>query len=88
MDSFIFDGVSMSREVWRRRLLWKTSRYSKIALLASSIRVAYLRRFSSSTCMRAQNDSIVALSKQSPTVPIKGTRPESWARWVNAQELN
>ena len=80
-------GVSMSSAVWRLWRLWKISRYSKIAL-ASSMRVRQRRRSSSSTCMRAQNDSIKALSKQSPTVPMDGTSPESWARWVNAQEAN
>ena len=61
--------------------------YSKIAL-ASSIRVLQRLRSNSSTCMRAQNDSMVALSKQSPTVPMDGTSPDSRARWVNAQEAN
>jgi hypothetical protein len=31
---------------------------------------------------------MTALSKQSPTEPIDGSRPESVARRVNAQELN
>ena len=35
-----------------------------------------------------QNDSTMALSKQSPTEPIEGSSPESTARSVNAQEVN
>jgi hypothetical protein len=42
---------------------------------------------SRSVCTRPQNDSITALSKQSPIEPIDGTRPESWARRVNAHEV-
>ncbi len=80
-------GVRIPIAVWRRWRLWKISRYSKIAL-ASSIRVLHRLRSNSSTCIRAQNDSIVALSKQSPTIPMDGTRPDSRARWVNAQEVN
>ena len=38
--------------------------------------------------MRAQNDSMTALSKQSPIEPIDTARPASRARWVNAQEVN
>ena len=56
--------------------------------LDSSRRVRQRRRLSSSTCMRAQNDSITALSKQSPIEPIDTARPASRARWVNAQEVN
>src|SRR5690606_7003568 len=56
--------------------------------LASSMRVSHRFRLSSSTCIRAQNDSTTALSKQSPTDPIEGTRPDWRARWVNAQEVN
>jgi hypothetical protein len=37
--------------------------------------------------MRLQNDSMTALSKQSPTEPIDGSSPESRARRVKAQEL-
>jgi hypothetical protein len=40
---------------------------------------------SSSTCIRLQNASMGALSKQSPTDPIEGSRPESMARLVNAK---
>jgi hypothetical protein len=46
---------------WRRRRLWKISMYSKIAF-ASSTRVFQRRVSSSSTCMRDQNVSIIALS--------------------------
>ena len=77
----------MPSEVCRRCLLCQISRYSKIAL-ASSMRVRQRFRSSSSTCIRDQNDSTIALSKQSPTEPIDGNRPESTARWVNAQEVN
>lgn len=38
---------------------------------------------------RAQKDSILALSTQSPMEePIEGSRPEASARWVNAQDPN
>src|SRR4051812_46957027 len=50
----------MPRLEWRRRRLWKTSMYSKIAL-ASSTRVFQRRVSSSSTCIRGQNASIIAL---------------------------
>ncbi len=79
-------GERISRAVWRRCRLWKISRYSKIAL-ANSMRVRHRRRLRSSTCIRAQNDSINALSKQSPTDPIEGTRPDWRARSVNAQDV-
>ena len=52
------------------------------------MRVCQRLRSSSSTCIRDQNDSTIALSKQSPTEPIDGSSPESTARWVNAQEVN
>ena len=80
-------GVSMPRAVWRRWRLCQISRYSKIAL-ANSMRECLRLRSSSSTCMRDQNDSTMALSKQSPTEPIEGSSPELTARWVNAQEVN
>jgi hypothetical protein len=54
-------GVSMPRLLWRRCRLWKISKYSKIAL-ASSTRVRQRCRSSSSTCIRDQNASIMALS--------------------------
>jgi hypothetical protein len=46
------------------------------------------RRSSNSTCMRDQNDSMTALSKQAPMEPIEGSSPESTAQRVNAQEVN
>ena len=36
----------------------------------------------------AQNESMTALSKQSPTEPIDGSSPESIARRVKVQEVN
>ena len=54
-------GLAQPRALWRRRRLWKPSMYSKIAL-ASSTLVRHRCRFSSSTCMRPQNDSTTALS--------------------------
>ena len=44
--------------------------------------------FSSSTCMRAQNDSMTALSKQSSIKPIDTLSPESKAPSANAPTLN
>jgi hypothetical protein len=38
--------------------------------------------------MRDQNDSIIALSWQSPTEPIDGNKPESMARRVHADDMN
>lgn len=61
--------------------------YSKIAF-ASSTLVDHRRRFRSSTCMRAQNDSTTALSYGSPTVPSEGRRPAFRAREVKAHEVN
>ncbi|MFI1709568.1 hypothetical protein [Streptomyces griseoruber] len=43
---------------------------------------------SSSPWTRAQKDSIIALSTQSPMDPIEGSRPEALARWVNSQDPN
>jgi hypothetical protein len=54
-------GVSMPSALWRLVRLWKISRYSKIAL-ASSTRVFQRCRSSSSTCIRDQNASTMALS--------------------------
>jgi len=54
-------GVSMPSDECRRWRLWKISKYSKIAF-ASSTRVFQRLRSRSSTCMRLQNDSIMALS--------------------------
>ena len=59
----------------------------KIAV-TSSTRVRQRCRSSSSTCIRDQNDSTTALSKQAPTPPIEGTSPDALARWLNAQEVN
>ena len=56
--------------------------------LASSIRVRHRLRLSTSTCIRDQNDSIMALSKQSAMLPMDGTSPEALARSVNAQDPN
>src|ERR1700737_1001134 len=42
----------------------------------------------SSTCMRPQNDSTIALSKALTTDPIEGARPACWTLWLNAQEVN
>src|SRR3954470_12504983 len=54
-------GVRIPRADCRRRRLWKTSMYSKIAF-ASSTRVFQRRVLSNSTCIRDQNASIIALS--------------------------
>jgi hypothetical protein len=54
-------GARQRKALWRRCRLWKISKYSKIAL-ASSIRVVHRRRSSSSVCIRAQKDSMTALS--------------------------
>ena len=61
--------------------------YSKIAFPSSSL-VFQRFRFSSSVCMRPQNDSMTALSQGSPTVPSEGSMPARRARSVNAQEVN
>ena len=50
----------MPSDECRRFRLWKISRYSKIAF-ESSTRVLHQFRSSSSTYMRLQNDSIIAL---------------------------
>jgi hypothetical protein len=52
----------------------------------SSSRVLQSLRLSSSTWTRAQKDSIIALSTQSPMEPIEGSRPMALARWVNARD--
>ena len=41
---------------------------------ASSMLVAHLRVFGNSTCIRAPNDSMAALSKQAPMVPNELSR--------------
>jgi hypothetical protein len=51
-------------------------------------RVRQRCRSSNSTCIRDQNDSTTALSKQAPTPPMEATSPEALARWLNAQEVN
>lgn len=79
-------GVCIPMLECRRCLLWKISRYSKMAL-AISTRVFHRFGFSSSTCIRAQSDSTMALSKQSPTDPIDGRSPDSCARRVNAHDM-
>jgi hypothetical protein len=38
--------------------------------------------------IRLQNNSIIALSQQSPTEPIEGSSPESTARRVSAHDVN
>ena len=43
-------------------------------------------RSRSSTCIRLQNDSIMALSKQLPTEPIEGSRPVRGRRVGGAVE--
>jgi hypothetical protein len=55
---------------------------------ASSTRVFHLFLFRSSTCMRAQNASTMALSNGEPTAPIDGARPASLTFWLNTQEAN
>ena len=65
-------GESQSRALCRRRRSCQISRYSNMAL-ANSILVFQRLRSSNSTCIRDQNDSIIALtagcsqSKQSAT---------------------
>jgi hypothetical protein len=54
-------GVRQPRALWRRCPLWKVPRYSKIAL-PSSMRVIHRQRSSSSLWIRAQKDSMTALS--------------------------
>lgn len=50
------------------------------------MRVRQRCRSRSSTCIRDQKDSIIALSKQSPIEPIDGTSPESSALRVKAHD--
>jgi hypothetical protein len=54
-------GLIMPSDECRRWRLCQISRYSKIAV-ASSTRVFHRRVSSNSTCIRLQNDSIIALS--------------------------
>jgi hypothetical protein len=41
-------------------------------------RVFQRRRLNTSTCIRNQNDLIIALSKQSAMLPIEGSRPDQY----------
>jgi hypothetical protein len=66
--------------------LYQHSIHSKIAL-ASSSRVCQAFVSSSSSCIVPQKDSIIALSKQSPTVPIEASRPAVRRRCPNAHEV-
>ena len=61
--------------------------YSKIAF-ASSTRVFQRCRSSSSICMEDQKDSIIALSRPSPTDPNEGMSPARRILSPNAQEVN
>lgn len=63
------------------------SMYSKIAL-ASSTLVFHFLRLSSSICIENQNDSIIALSRPSPTLPKDGMRPAERILSPKAQEVN
>jgi hypothetical protein len=45
-------------------------------------------RSRSSVCILDQKDSIIALSKASPTVPSEGIRPADWTRWVKLEDVN
>lgn len=56
--------------------------------LASSTRVIQRFLFSSSTCMRAQNASTIALSNGAPTAPTDGARRASVTFWLKTQEAN
>lgn len=78
-------GDRIPRAEWRRRRLWKISRYSKVAF-ASSIRGFRCCRFSSSVCILPRKDSMAALSWQSPIDPLDGTGPDFRARSVKAHE--
>src|ERR1700730_14856200 len=56
--------------------------------LESSTTVFQLWRFRSSICMDPQNDSMGALSQQSPTVPIEPMSPRRRTFSVKAQDVN
>jgi hypothetical protein len=56
--------------------------------VAGSSRVVQVRVLRSSIWRLPQNDSIIALSKQSPTVPMDPSRPASVTRRVNAHAVN
>ncbi len=74
-----FNGVCQPKAEWRRRRLWKPSMYSKMAF-ASSTRVFQRFLFSSSVCIRPQNDSMTALSQGSPTVWLTSHHPARFRR--------
>ena len=61
--------------------------YSNIALASSTLVFQFLR-FSNSICIDDQNDSIIALSRPSPTVPNDGIKPEDRILSVKAQDVN
>lgn len=61
--------------------------YSKIAL-ASSTLVFRFFRFRSSICIDDQKDSIMALSRPSPTDPNEGRRPAERILSPKSQEVN
>jgi hypothetical protein len=82
-----FIGVSIPIAEWRCWRLWKISRYSKMAW-ANLILVRQRFLLRTSTWRRPQNDSMTALSKQSPTDPIDGSSPDWRTRRVNAHEVN
>src|SRR5579875_3778907 len=56
-------------------------------LLSRCCRVSHFVRSSNSSCMLCQNDSIMALSKQSPAVPIEPSSPESRIRFPDAHPV-
>jgi hypothetical protein len=55
---------------------------------ANSMVVAHLRVLSNSTYIRAQDDSMAALSKQSPTVPSEPGRPHRRMFSPKLQDVN
>lgn len=61
--------------------------YSKIAF-ANSTRVFHRLRFNSSICIEDQNDSIIAVSRPSPTVPNDGWSPAERILSPKTQEMN
>ena len=54
----------------------------------NSTLVFHRLRLSNSICMLDQNDSIIALSSPSPTVPNEGMSPALRMRSVNDHEVN
>ena len=71
---------------WRLHGLYQHSIHSNIAV-ASWLWVRHVLELRSSSCMAPQNDSIIELSKQSPTDPIDGTSPAARTRCPNAHEV-